>query len=354
MEKGSGRAPQSDIDTRKSDHLDIVLEPRLAGRRAASGLDDIRFEHCALPEIALSEIDLSVSFLGRRLDAPLLISSMTGGPERAARINSHLAEAAEELRIALAIGSQRIAIEGRASGGLDRSLRDRAPSVPLLANIGGAQLVLGYGEAEAMRAVEMIGADALIVHLNPLQEAVQAGGDTDWRGVLAAIERLASILPVPIVAKEVGAGLSGSVARRLVGAGVSVIDVAGAGGTSWAAVEAERADNPSAEARALLFSDWGIPTARALADVRRACPQATIIGSGGIRTGLDAARAIRCGADLVGQAAASLAAADRSTEAVVAHFSDVAAALKIACFCTASSSLKALKAAPLIEAPAFL
>ena len=156
------------------------------------------------------------------------------------------------------------------------------------------------------------------------------------------------------IAKEVGAGLSGSVARRLVGAGVSVIDVAGAGGTSWAAVEAERADNPSAEARALLFSDWGIPTARALADVRRACPQATIIGSGGIRTGLDAARAIRCGADLVGQAAASLAAADRSTEAVVAHFSDVAAALKIACFCTASSSLKALKAAPLIEAPAFL
>ncbi|MEP0507944.1 MAG: type 2 isopentenyl-diphosphate Delta-isomerase, partial [Aurantimonas coralicida] len=174
-----------DIAARKSDHLDIVLHPSLAARRADSGLSQIVFEHVALPEISLAEIDLSTQFLGRRLAAPLLISSMTGGPERAARINRNLAEAAQALGIALAVGSQRIAIEGRASGGLDRQLRDAAPDVPILANVGAAQLVLGYGLTEVRRAVDMIDADALIVHLNPLQEAVQSGGDTNWRGVLA-------------------------------------------------------------------------------------------------------------------------------------------------------------------------
>ena len=340
---------EDDIGSRKSDHLDIVLHPSVAAKRAETGLASVRFEHVALPEIVLGEIDLSTVFLGRRLKAPLLISSMTGGPERAARINANLAEAAEGLGIAFAVGSQRIAIEGRAAGGLDRSLRDRAPSVPILANVGAAQLVLGYGLDEARRAVDMIGADALIIHLNPLQEAVQAGGDTNWRGVLAAIEALAAKLPVPLVAKEVGAGLSGTVARRLVDAGVQAIDVAGAGGTSWAAVEAERAPDPATRATALLFSDWGIPTARAIADVRAACPATTVIGSGGIRNGLDAAKAIRLGADLAGQAAASLASADRSAEAVAAHFSQVIDQLRIACFCTGSIDLAALRNARLME-----
>ncbi|MEX6508863.1 type 2 isopentenyl-diphosphate Delta-isomerase [Jiella sp. M17.18] len=343
----------ADIADRKSDHLDIVLHPSVAARRASTGLDAVVFEHVALPELSLAEIDLSAAFLGRRLGAPLLISSMTGGPERAARINAHLAEAAEELAIALAVGSQRIAIEGRASGGLDRSLRDRAPSVPILANVGAAQFGLGYGLDEAERAVEMIGADALIVHLNPLQEAVQVEGDTDWRGLLDRIGQLAKALSVPVVAKEVGAGISGTLARRLLDAGVAAIDVAGAGGTSWAAVEAERAGDPLARASALVFSDWGIPTARAIADVRRSCPEATVIGSGGLRTGLDVARAIRLGADIAGQAAASLEAADHSAEAVVRHFSSVIAQLKIACFCTGSADLRALRSARLIDPPAF-
>ncbi|MEF2551494.1 type 2 isopentenyl-diphosphate Delta-isomerase [Aurantimonas sp. A2-1-M11] len=339
-----------DIAARKSDHLDIVLHPTLAARRADSGFAQIVFEHVALPEISLADIDLSTQFLGRRLAAPLLISSMTGGPERAARINRNLAEAAQALGIALAVGSQRIAIEGRASGGLDRQLRDAAPDIPILANVGAAQLVLGYGLAEVRRAVDMIDADALIVHLNPLQEAVQSGGDTDWRGVLAAIGELAQTLT--IVVKEVGAGISASVARRLVDAGVHAIDVAGAGGTSWAAVEAERSPDAARRATALAFADWGISTARAIVDVRAACPDTIVIGSGGVRDGLDAAKAIRLGADLAGQAAASLGSADESPEAAVAHFRQVIAQLRIACFCTGSADLAALRRAALVQPPA--
>jgi len=344
-----GAAPSGDIEGRKSDHLDIVLAPALAARRAPNGFDRIVFEHVALPEIALADVDLSTNFLGRRLKAPLLIASMTGGPERSARINAHLAEAAETLGLAFAVGSQRIALEGRGSGGLDRSLRALAPSIPILGNIGAAQLALGYGPDEARRAVEMIDADALIVHLNPLQEAVQAGGDTDWRGVLAAIEGLARALPVPVVVKEVGAGLSGRLARRLVDAGVQAIDVAGAGGTSWAAVEAERAGDTATRETALVFSDWGIATPRAIVAVRAACPDTVVIGSGGVRNGLDAARAIRLGADLAGQAAASLPHAERSAEAVVDHFRQIIQQLRIACFCTGSADLAALRQAPLLE-----
>ncbi|KQT54786.1 isopentenyl pyrophosphate isomerase [Aureimonas sp. Leaf454] len=342
--------PVPAIGARKGDHLDIVLAPRLAAPRADSGFDAVRFEHQALPELDFDAIDLGTSFLGRRLRAPLLISSMTGGPARSAGINQRLAEAAQALGIAFAVGSQRIAIEGRGDGGLDASLRRLAPDIPILANLGAAQFVLGYGIDEARRAVEMIEADALIIHLNPLQEAVQAGGDRNWTGALAAIGVLARSLPVPIVVKEVGAGLSGAVARRLAEVGVGILDVAGAGGTSWAAVEAERAETPARRDTALLFADWGIPTARAIASVRSACPQAVVIGSGGIRNGLDAARAIRLGADLVGQAAAGLGPAEASVAAIVSHFGTVETELRIACFCTGSKDLAALRTARLLDA----
>lgn len=338
----------ADIGRRKGDHLDFVLAPRLSSRRASTGFDQLRFEHAALPELDMDEIDLSVSFLGRSLRAPILISSMTGGPERAGRINRHLAEAAQTLGLALAVGSQRVALEARGSAGLGPELRRAAPDVPILANIGGAQLVSGYGIDEARRAVEMIGADALIVHLNPLQEAVQPEGDRNWRGVLSAIEHLVRHLGRPVVAKEVGAGLSGAVARRLVEVGVAVIDVAGAGGTSWAAIEAERIADPVRRRAALAFSDWGIPTAEAIRQVREACPGVTLIGSGGVRDGVDAAKAIRLGADLVGQAAASLAAAEDCAQAAIAHFEGLIEELRIACFCTGSADLSALRDAALL------
>lgn len=334
------------IRDRKDQHLDVVLSG--AGRHARdAGFDAVRFVHEALPDLDHAKVDLGADFLGRRLKAPLLISSMTGGPARAEAINARLAEAAQHLGIALAVGSQRGALEG-AGGGLDLSLRDRAPDTPILANIGAAQLTQGFGEAEARRIIDMIGADALIVHLNPLQEACQPEGDRDWWGVGAALEALVRKLDVPVVVKETGAGLSGATARRLVGMGVAALDIAGAGGANWGLIEGERATDPLDKAHALAFADWGIPTATAIARVRAACPDAVVIGSGGVRDGVDAAKAIRLGADVVGQAAGVLQAATTSTEAVVDHFQVLIRQLRTVCFCTGSANLQALRKAPLL------
>lgn len=335
------------IQQRKRDHLEIVAAGRHLTDQVGLGFDSIRFEHCALPEMDLAEVELGVAFLGKRLAAPILISSMTGGPVEADRINRHLAEAAQALGIALGVGSQRIAIEQAGAAGIGTRLRELAPDVPLLANFGGAQIALGYGLDEARRVVEMIGADALIVHLNPLQEVLQPEGDRDWRGVLDGIARIVPLLGVPLVVKEVGCGLSATVARQLVEAGVQVLDVAGSGGTSWAAIEAERGVHPRQRRVAQPFADWGISTVDSLLAVREACPQAVIIGSGGVRHGLDAARAIRLGADLVGQAAGALAAARESTEAVIEHFQILIDQLRIACFCTGSRDLASLRKARL-------
>lgn len=336
--------------SRKNDHLDIVLDPARATSAARTGFDAFVFEHCAIPELHLDDIDLRANLFGRQLQAPLLISSMTGGAARSTAINAHLAEAAQRLGIAMAVGSQRVALETAGDQGLTGQLRQLAPDILLLANFGAAQLVRGYGLEEARRAVEMIGADALIVHLNPLQEAVQPGGDRDWRGVLNAIEALTGSLSVPVVVKEVGAGISARVARQLVEAGVAAIDVAGAGGTSWAAVEAERAGDGSQREIARAFAGWGIPTAMALQAVREACPATPLVASGGIRDGVEVAKAIRLGADLVGQAAGVLQAALHSSDAVEAHFRVIIEQLRIACFCTGSADLASLRQAPLLSA----
>lgn len=336
---------------RKSEHLDIVLNRNVAAHAITTGFEHVRFEHVALPEMALDEVDLSATFLNRPLAAPLLVSSMTGGPERADGINRAIAEAAQHLKLAFAVGSQRVALEGGAEsmGGFGRHLRDAAPDVPILANFGAAQLRGWNGPDMVRRAIDMIGADGLIVHVNPLQEAVQAGGDRDWRGLLAAIEILQRSSPVPIIVKEVGAGISGAQARRLWNAGIRIIDVAGAGGTSWAAVEAERAPDVRSKAIAAAFRDWGIPTARALTDVRAACPSATIIASGGIRDGLDAAKAIRMGADLAGMAAVVLDAALAGGAALTERLEIAIEQLRIACFCTGSKDLASLRRARLLD-----
>ncbi|MBX9927208.1 MAG: type 2 isopentenyl-diphosphate Delta-isomerase [Hyphomicrobiaceae bacterium] len=316
-----------------------------------TGFEAVRFEHVAAPEIDCNSIDLTMMFLGRRLKAPFLISSMTGGPSRSAGINLALAEAAEVHGLALAVGSQRIALEGAGDGGITRDLRRLAPSVPILGNMGAAQLRGTDGPDLARQAVEMIGADALIVHLNPVQEAVQSGGDRDWTGVLAGVERVVRGLTVPVVVKEVGCGISGGLARRLMEAGVAAIDVAGAGGTSWAAVEAERAGSSRERDIAAAFRDWGIPTAQAVAEVRAACPGAVLIASGGLKTGIDAAKAIRLGADLAGFAAGILPAAVDSTEALVARFDVLIEQLRISCFATGSADLAALRRARLTGGP---
>jgi len=332
---------------RKNDHLDIVLNPVAGARKSRTGFERWRFEHCALPELDLDGIDLRTTLFGRPLQAPLLISSMTGGAARARDINLHLARAAQTLGLAMGVGSQRVALESDVSFGLSGELRAIAPDIPLLANLGAAQIRGQRGLDYARRAVEMIEADALIVHLNPLQEALQHGGDRDWRGVLDAVAMLVDRLAVPVVVKEVGAGISTAVAHRLSEAGVAMIDVAGAGGTSWAAVEAQRALQPEHREMAMAFADWGIPTAEALRDIHAALPTMPLIASGGINNGIDAAKALALGADLVGQAAAVLASANASFEATVTHFQTVIAQLRIACFCTGSASLAGLRQAKL-------
>lgn len=337
---------------RKSQHLDIVLGGAARTRERTTGFEHIHFAHNALPELAMSDIDLSTTFLNRKLGAPLLISSMTGGPARAEAINQAIAECAQHLRIGFGVGSQRVAISGEpgdlARAGFSRRLRDTAPDVPLLANVGGAQIAGPGGIDMALRAVDMVGADGLIVHLNPLQEAIQPEGDRDWRGVLAGIEALVASLDVPVIVKEVGAGISADVARRLWGAGVRIIDVAGVGGTSWAAVEAARARDETARAIAAPFHDWGIATARAVSDVRAACPDAIVIASGGIRDGLEAAKAIRLGADLTGYAGSILEAAVSGGDALAQRFAIIVEQLRIACFCTGSRTLDDLRRAALI------
>ena len=339
----------SDLLRRKDEHLNIVLRGDVTAAAKTTGFEAVEFAHNALPELDMDAIDLSTSFLGRRLAAPFLISSMTGGPAKAGLINENLARAANSLGIAFAVGSQRVAVEAGQDGGLQRKLRDLAGSMPLLSNFGAAQLRDGKGLDTARRVVDMIGADGLIIHLNPLQEAVQHGGDRDWTGLLSELEALVAALDVPVIVKEVGCGISARLARRLWDAGIRIIDVAGAGGTSWAAVEARRAPDERRRRIAETFRDWGIPTAQALREVRDACPDAVVIASGGMKTGLDAAKAIRLGADLVGQAAGVLSAALVSAEAVSAHFEDRIAELRIACFCTGSANLQDLRHAALLR-----
>jgi len=336
------------MSKRKENHIDAVLSGEANARAVSAGFDRVRFEHCALPELDLSDIDLSTTFLGKRLRRPFLISSMTGGHAHAAAINAVLAEAAQTLGIALGVGSQRVALSGGGLEGTDRSLRRLAPDVPLYGNMGAAQL-REFGPDAMRHAVDMIDADALIIHLNPLQEALQARGDTRWSGLLRQLELLCAALAVPVIVKEVGFGISVPVARRLADCGVAAIDVAGAGGTSWSAVEGRLASDPAQAALAEIYRDWGIPTATALREISDALPQLPLIGSGGIRHGLDAAKAIRLGATLVGQAGPLLRAAIDGLEPLLAHFSLLEQGLRLACFATGSADLAALRRVRLLD-----
>jgi len=334
---------------RKSDHIRVNLEEDV-GSGLSTGLEHLRFEHNALPELDLHAVDTRLSFLGRQLRAPLLISSMTGGTAEAGRINRNLAEAAQETGVGMGLGSQRAAIEDPALAETF-NIRDFAPDVLLFANLGAVQLNYGYGPAEAQRAADMVRADALVLHLNPLQEALQPEGDVNFNGLLLKIEKICRGLTVPVVVKEVGWGISPSVARRLVGAGVAAIDVAGAGGTSWSQVEMHRAQDPKQAAIAAAFVDWGIPTAQALVDLRRAMPEVPLIASGGLRGGIDLAKALALGAKIGAMAGPFLRAAVESTEDVIELIERTVNELRIAMFATGSSDLSALSNAKLSSTP---
>ncbi len=336
-------------ENRKREHIDTVLREDVSAKGVTTGFERFFFEHVAVPELDLDRVDLSIRVLGRQLEAPFLISSMTGGTEPARHINRCLAEAAQHLGVAMGVGSQRAAIE-RPELSDTYQVRDVAPDILLFANLGAIQLNYGYGVDHARRAVEMIGADALFLHLNPLHEAVQAGGDRNWSDLLSAIERLTGALDVPVAVKEVGHGIGSQSARRLADCGVAAIDVAGAGGTSWSEVEAYRHADPAAADVAHGFAGWGLPTALALIDSVSAVPELPIFASGGMRSGIEAAKAIRLGAALIGTAAPVLDDATRTADAVRGHVSRMIEQLRIASFCTGSSNLAALRRAPLRRA----
>jgi isopentenyl-diphosphate Delta-isomerase len=333
-----------DIEQRKKDHIDIILSGR-AAHQNGSGFDSFEFVHDALPDSNFMDIDLSTQFLGKKLKLPYLASSMTGGPLQGGVINRNIAEAAQAMGFAMGVGSQRISLGGGSEHGLDLSVRRIAPDIALYANLGAVQLVNGMTVEDARRAVEAIEADALILHFNPLQEALQQGGDLNWKGVFNAVENVCRYLRAPVIAKEVGAGISASVARRLADVGIAAIDVAGAGGSSWAAVEGLRHPDQEGQSLGETFRNWGIPTAECLRTVRAALPDMPLIATGGINSGLDGAKAIRLGANLVGQAGALLRAATLGTDYVISHVEAWEKALRISCFCTRSSTLTDLKIA---------
>lgn len=328
---------------RKADHIRINLEEDVAFPTLTTGLESYRFRHQALPELDLAAVTLQHSFLGKRQAAPLLISSMTGGVGRAQEINLRLAEAAQARGLAMGLGSQRTALEAPETA-VTFQVRRVAPDILLLANLGAVQLNYGYTVDHCRRAVEMIEADALILHLNPLQEALQADGNWNWSGLLSKIARVCHDLPVPVIAKEVGWGIGGDLARQLVNAGIAAIDVAGAGGTSWSQVELYRAPSERLRHLARAFADWGLPTAVALTECRASLPHTPLIASGGIRSGLDALKCMALGADLVGLAGPFLKAAAVSTEAVLDTIDALVEEMRIGMFCVGAPDIEALAA----------
>jgi isopentenyl-diphosphate delta-isomerase len=335
------------IQDRKSDHLRICLEEDVSGRNITSGFERYRFVHQALPEINLSDVDTPLEMWGRKLKLPLLISSMTGGAPRAEEINRNLALAAQELGLAMGVGSQRAALKDSTLASTYQ-VRQCAPDVLLFANLGAVQLNYSYGVDECRRAIEMIQADALILHLNALQEAVQPEGDTNFAGLVGKIAHVCSQIEMPVIAKEVGWGISADVARMLWEAGVSAIDVAGAGGTSWTQVEAYRIPTERGRLVAEAFADWGIPTADSLLAVRsEAIPSGMkVFASGGIRNGIDAAKALALGADLVGIARPFLKAASMSAEDTIELGSVLRDQMRIAMFAIGASNLEQLRTTP--------
>ena len=338
----------SQTQTRKADHLRICLESDVQFHNVTNGLDRYRFTHCCLPELNRNEITTHTTFLGKELGAPLLISSMTGGTEQAKMINYRLAKVAQKYKIAMGVGSQRVAVENSQVADTF-AVRSLAPDILLFANLGAVQLNYDYGIEQCQQAIDILQADALILHINPLQECIQTEGDTNFRGLFDKISKLCYELPVPVIAKEVGNGISGKMAQKLIDAGVAAIDVAGAGGTSWAKIEGERATDIRQRRLGETFGNWGIPTAKCITDIRALNSDIPLIASGGLRNGVDVAKAIALGADLSGLAWPFLQAAAESEESLHILVDILIAEITTVLFCTGNTNLSELKKSGSLE-----
>lgn len=340
------RAGGTGTARRKKEHIRICLEEDVDHPVLTTGFERYRVPYASLPELDLAAVDLSCGMLGRRLSMPFMILSMTGGARLSRTINRNLARAAQECRVALGLGSMRIALEDPAAAESFR-VRELCPDVPLWANLGAAQLNRGFGVEECRRVVEISGADGLCLHLNALQEAAQPGGDTDWSGIAEKLAAVAGELGVPVIVKEVGFGIGPRTARMLGGLPVWGVDVGGAGGTSWLEVEKRAWGRDDLDA----FDAFGTPTAESIPVVRKHCPDKLVIGSGGVRTGVDAVKALALGADMVGAARPLLRPATESEEAVIRWLRRFREEMRLAAFCAGAPDLDALRELELLETP---
>ncbi len=341
---------EAETERRKRSHIETTMQQDVQFKAKKTGFDDVELVHNAIHNIDRDDVDLSVKLFGHQLSAPLVIESMTGGTPTAAKLNEILGEAAEEMRIAIGVGSQRAGIEKPELAYTYKVVRDKAPHALVFANLGGPQLAKGYGLREMRKAVEMIGADALYIHLNSVQECVQVEGEPVFKGALEKIKEASEQLGVPVVLKETGAGFSYETAISLEKIGVKGVDVAGAGGTSWAAVEYYRAKERASsihERLGEIFWDWGIPTVASVVEVSRST-QLTVIASGGVRNGLHGAKALALGADAFGLALPFLKSTAGGVEEVRQRLETILLELRTAMFLTGSKNVSELQKAPAV------
>ncbi|MFC9711088.1 type 2 isopentenyl-diphosphate Delta-isomerase [Paenibacillus sp. NPDC056933] len=346
QERASERLlPEVATGERKLEHVRLCLEENVAGEGVTSGMERYAFRHNPLPELNFNDVSLETFFMGQNVRTPLLISSMTGGSKTTGAINERLARVANARGWALGVGSIRAAVENpELANTFD--VRRWAPDIPVIANLGAVQLNYGFNTADFQRAVEIAGADMLVLHLNSLQEIFQPEGNTDFSGLLQRIENLCHQLDVPVGVKEVGFGMDGVTAQRLYEAGAAFVDVAGAGGTSWVQVEKFRNNNPVRRAAAEAFADWGIPTAESIQEVKALNPDGVLIGSGGLYNGVDAAKALALGADLAGFGRSLLESAVASDEALDQRLEQVEFELRTVMFGIGAGRIEELQGTP--------
>ena len=338
------------IEERKADHIEVCLKEDIQARKTATGFEDVSLVHRALPEIEREKINLSTTVFGYNFSAPLFVGAMTGGTAKATKINAAIAEAVEELHLGMGVGSQRIAIDNPKLEHSFSVVREKAPTAFIIANIGGPQLVTKYGIKEAKTAVEMVQANALAIHLNPLQEAVQPEGDTNYSNLLQNIRKITQELDVPVIVKETGAGIAAEDAKLLEEAGVAGIDVAGVGGTSWAAVEYFRAkarQDVFSQGLRATFWDWGIPTAVSLVEAGQST-SLPVIASGGIRSGIDTAKALALGASLTSATFPFLEPATKGSEDVKKVLQSLIGEVRNAMFLVGADSIQKLQKVPVV------
>ncbi len=330
------------IGKRKLHHIEACLDWDVNFRTQTTGFELMTWPYCALPEISLASIKTNTKFMGHNLRAPILIGAMTGGAELAQTINKNLAIAAETLGLGMMLGSQRVMLEDD-SALKSFKVRQHAPNILLIGNLGVAQLNRGYGANEARRAVKLVKADGLAFHTNPLQEALQFKGDKNFSEIIPKLESLVPELEFPVMLKEVGQGISGKIAKRIKNIGLAALDVAGSGGTNWARVEAlVRFGEKNISAGLEQILEIGIPTALALRECKKAAPKLPLVASGGIRSGLDIAKALAMGASAVAIARPLLRPATQSPEAVMQVLTAYTEELRLAMYATGARNLEAL------------